>query len=315
MPRAIVARAGLSDGSSHSARRLIKLTPSTAPVWTRALLVQGEEEMRSNPPAARSSWRWPVIGTLVVIAASAVMDAIGVSNFNVLPLIPLFFVFWYLQRFSRAEIGLAWGRRRDYALAILYPVVALTMVGLIAWVGGATNVKAIDWGRILINLATQLVLTIVFAIVTEEGIFRGWLWASLQRAGVTEVGVIVLTSVAFAAWHIPDTILPTDFRPAAAQAPIYIASALVVGFNWALMRRWSGSIVVTSVSHGVWNAFAYVLFGVGPTLGALGIHNTAVFGPEIGLVGLGINLTAAALLGVAYTRGRAVTLTPVQSTR
>lgn len=125
----------------------------------------------------------------------------------------------------------------------------------------------------------------------------------------------MLTSVAFAAWHIPDTILPTDFRPPAAQAPIYIASALVIGFNWALMRRWSGSIVVTSVSHGVWNAFAYVLFGVGPTLGALGVHNTAVFGPEIGLVGLGINLAAAAVLWLAHTRSRAIMLTPVQSTR
>jgi hypothetical protein len=128
--------------------------------------------MNTSTPAPRSSWRWPVIGTLVVIAASAVMDVVGVSNFNALPLIPLFFLFWYLQHFSRADICLAWGRRRDYALAVLYPAVALTLVGLIAWVGGATNVKAIDWGNILINLATQLVFTIVFAIVTEEGIFR-----------------------------------------------------------------------------------------------------------------------------------------------
>lgn len=271
--------------------------------------------MSTSTPVVRSSWRWPLIGTLVVIAASAVMDAVGISNFNALPLIPLFFLFWYLQHFSRADIGLAWGRRRDYALAVLYPLLALTLVGLIAWAGGATNVKTIDWGNVLSGLATQLVLTIVFAIVTEEGIFRGWLWASLQRAGVTEVRVFVLTSVAFAAWHIPDTILPTDFRPAAAQAPIYIANVLVIGFIWALMRGWSGSIVVTSVSHGVWNSFAYVLFGVGPTLGALGIHNTAVFGPEIGLVGLGINLAAAAVLWVVYRRSRAIALTPVQSTR
>src|SRR4029077_16517379 len=108
----------------------------------------------------------------------------------------------------------------------------------------------------------------------------------------------------FAAWHIPDTILPTEFRPAAAQAPIYIASALVIGFNWALIRRWSGSIVVTSVSHGVWNAFAYVLFGVGPTLGALGIQHTAVFGPGVGLVGVGVNLAFAAVLWFGFSRAR-----------
>ena len=30
-------------------------------------------------------------------------------KFNALPLIPLFFLFWYLQHLSRVEIGLTWG--------------------------------------------------------------------------------------------------------------------------------------------------------------------------------------------------------------
>ena len=141
---------------------------------------------------------------------------------------------------------------------------------------------------------------------TEEGFFRGWLWASLQRAGVTPGGVWVWTSVAFAAWHVSTALLPTDFRPALAQVPIYILNAGVIGFVWALMRQRSGSIVVTSLSHGVWNGLAYGLFGSGTALGALGIKNTAVFGPEIGLLGLGLNLAFAAALFVwlGYSRGR-----------
>ena len=103
-----------------------------------------------------------------------------------------------------------------------------------------------------------------------------------------------------------DLLLPTDFRPPLAQAPIYILNVVATGFNWAVMRNWSGSIVVTSVSHGVWNAFAYVLFGVGSTAGVLGLHNTAVFAPEVGLVGLGLNLAVAALLWLAFSRGRAI---------
>jgi hypothetical protein len=47
------------------------------------------------------------------------------------------------------------------------------------------------------------------------------------------------------------------------------------------------------------------LFGVGPTLGALGIQNTGVFGPEVGLVGLALNVAFAAVLWVSATRGRA----------
>lgn len=251
-----------------------------------------------------NTWRWPLFGTLVAIAASAAMDAAGISNFNVLPLIVLFFLYWYLLRFSRQELGLTWGHLRDYAPAVLYPLIVLGLIGVIAWLAGATKVGNIDWGNILGNLALQLGLTIAFAIVTEEGIFRGWLWACLERARVNEVAIFLLTAVAWAAWHIPDTIIPTDFRPPAAQAPIYILNIVAIGFVWAVMRRWSGSIVVTSVSHGVWNAFAYVLFGVGSTLGALGIHNTAVFGPEIGVIGLGLNAMFAVVLWFVYSRGR-----------
>jgi uncharacterized protein len=252
------------------------------------------------------SWRWPVIGTLLAIAGTTVMDAVGLSNFNVFPLIPLFVLFWYLQRLSRAEIGLTWGRRRGYALALFYPALVLGVLGLIAWLSGAVTPTATDWANTLLSLVFSILVTIVLAIVTEEGLFRGWLWASLQRAGVRERGLVVWTSVAFAAWHLSTALLPTAFRPPIAQVPIYILNAAVIGFIWGLMRKRSGSIVVTSVSHGVWNGLVYTLFGVGPTLGVLGIHNTGLFGPEVGLVGLALNLAFAAVLWVGYSRDRAI---------
>jgi membrane protease YdiL (CAAX protease family) len=248
-----------------------------------------------------TSLRWPVIGTLVVIAATAVLDAVGLSGINALPLIPLFFLFWYLQRLSRAEIGLKWGRGRDYALAVFYPVLVLALVGLIAWLSGAVTLASIDWANLIfLTLANG-----VGALVTEEGIFRGWLWVSLRRAGVRQGGVLVWTSLAFAAWHVSTALLPTEYRPPLAQVPIYILNAGVIGFIWALMRQRSGSIVVTSVSHGLWNGLAYALFGIGSTFGALGIHNTGVFGPEVGLVGLALNLAFAGGLWIWFNRGRA----------
>ena len=54
--------------------------------------------------------------------------------------------------------------------------------------------------------------------------------------------------------------------------------------------------VKSILSHGVWNDMAYVLFGFGSRQGSLGIGNTAVFGPENGLLGLGCNLLFAWLL-------------------
>jgi hypothetical protein len=61
--------------------------------------------------------------------------------------------------------------------------------------------------------------------------------------------------------------------------------------------RWiSGSIIVASCSHGLWNGIVYVFFGFGLKTGALGIHNTGIFGPEIGILGLGINALFALFL-------------------
>jgi hypothetical protein len=59
------------------------------------------------------------------------------------------------------------------------------------------------------------------------------------------------------------------------------------------MRWISGSVIVTSVSHGLWNGGAYVLFGFGSRTGALGIKDTAMFGPEVGVLGLVFNLVFA----------------------
>ena len=254
----------------------------------------------SNHPLAMA-----VIGTFLAIASTAILDAIG-FGLNILPLIPLFFLFWYLQHLSRREIGLTWGRRRAYELAVFYPILAVALLGLIASLSGAVTVHSIDWSRTLINLfVAQLIPTIVFALITEEGIFRGWLWASLRRAGVAELWVMALTSAAFAAWHISSALLLPGVRVPLAQVPVYILNAGVIGFAWALMRRRSGSIVVTSVSHGVWNSLAYVMFGEGTAIGVLGIHNTSVFGPEVGVVGLAVNAAFAAVLWAGFSRARA----------
>jgi membrane protease YdiL (CAAX protease family) len=191
-------------------------------------------------------------------------------------------------------------------VAVCYPALVLALAGLVAWLSGAVTLAATDWAKTVPMLVTAILANGLGALVTEEGVFRGWLWASLQRAGVTERGLWVWTSLAFAAWHVSTALLPTQFHPPLAQVPIYLANAAVIGFIWALMRQRSGSIVVPSVSHGVWNGLVYVLFGVGPTLGALGIRNTGVFGPEVGVAGLALNLAFAAVWWRGVNRGRAL---------
>ena len=56
---------------------------------------------------------WPALGGLALaIAVTTAMDASGYSVFSALPLLPLAACFWFLQKLSRAQIGLTLGPSR-----------------------------------------------------------------------------------------------------------------------------------------------------------------------------------------------------------
>jgi len=134
------------------------------------------------------------------------------------------------------------------------------------------------------------------AIVTEEGFFRGWLWASLERAGMKPPAVLIWSSVAFSLWHLSAVSLKTGFDIPGAQIPVFMVNAAVMGAVWGLLRWISGSVIVASLSHGLWNGMDYVFFGFGTKVGALGIKNTALYGPEVGVIGLAFNILFLAAL-------------------
>jgi membrane protease YdiL (CAAX protease family) len=247
-----------------------------------------------------SSWRWPIAGVVVAIAITSTMDATGLTAYSSLPLLPLFLLFWYLERFSAQEVGFSWGRSRiwqSYAVAVGFPLV---VTGAIAVAAYAMHAMHSDAAHHTTNVWVKLLLvagsTIPVALLTEEGFFRGWLWASLKRVGRGIAATLIATSIAFALWHWSSVFLQTGYNPPPAQIPTFMMNAAVLGAIWGMLRLLSGSLVVASVSHGVWNGLAYVLFGFGSHAGALGISNTAVYGPEIGVLGLLLNLAVAAAL-------------------
>ena len=126
-------------------------------------------------------------------------------------------------------------------------------------------------------------------VLTEEGFFRGWLWASLGRTGQDKARVLLWSSLAFSAWHWSWAFFADGLNLAPAHAAIYLANAAVMGAGWGMLRLISGSVAVASVSHSVWNAIAYTLFGAGPMQGVLGIEQTFLFDAETGIVGLVLN--------------------------
>lgn len=243
-----------------------------------------------------TSSNWPVIGVLLAIGITSTMDVTGLAVFSALPLLPLMGLLWYLQRFGRVEMGFVWGRPLHYGLAILYPLIVLGMAVLIATVAGATDVSEIDWQKLGTNLLIMSLTGPLVLILTEEGFFRGWLWASLGRAGRSQIATLVWSSIAFSLWHWSWAVLEDGLGLPAAQIPVYLTNAAMMGVVWGLLRLISGSVVVASVSHAVWNAIAYTLFGAGPIKGALGIEQSFLFDAEVGLIGLVLNVAFAIAL-------------------
>ena len=231
-----------------------------------------------------------VAGVVVAIGVTSAMDATGLSKFSALPLAPLLALFAYFQRLPRRTVGFVWGRRRHYGMAVLYPLVVLGAVTLVARLGNAIDLSHTNWKKAGINLVLVAVMNTLVVIITEEGFFRGWFWASLERAGMKPFAIWIWSSIAFSAWHWSAVSLKTGFDVPARQIPLFMINAAMMGAAWGFLRSISGSVVVSSVSHGVWNSLAYVLFGFGTRVGALGVRNTAVFGPEVGIVGLSLNI-------------------------
>lgn len=239
-------------------------------------------------------------GVALAIAITTIMDATGYSIFSALPLFPLAALFWYLQKFSRAEIGLVLGRSRLYLDALAYPVTVLGATVLIAFLAGAVDTSQADWNKAILNMALMSSTGIVMGLITEEGFFRGWLWASLKRAGASDLQVLIWSTLAFSAWHISAISLDTGFDIPADEVPVFLVNATLLGAVFGLIRLFSGSVLAASLCHAVWNGINYPLFGFGEKVGALGIQETHLFGPEVGLLGIGLNLAFFAWLGRKY---------------
>jgi len=231
----------------------------------------------------------PLLAAALAIAITATMDFTGYLVFSALPLTGLILIFWLLQRQSKAEIGLRLGTWKDYGLALAYPAFVLGGATLVALLSGSIDLSDANWRHAGLNMVMGSSVGVLMLMLTEEGFFRGWLWGAFRRAKLNQRRTLLATGLLFTAWHISSVTSGTDYGLPWSQVPVYLANALMLGLIWGLMRMVSGSVVVASLSHAVWNAFAYTLFGFGTKVGELGITNTALLGPEVGFLGLLLN--------------------------
>lgn len=253
----------------------------------------------------KSSLAFPIAGVLAAIGITTAMDATRLSTFSALPLFPLAALLWYLQRLPRREMGLTLGTPSGYALALLHPIAVLGVLTAAAFATGMVDTTHTQWKDIAVRIAIGSLAGTLMVLLTEEGFFRGWLWASLRCAELTPKATLVASSIAFTLWHLSAVLLDTGFDPPLAQVPVFLVTATLLGVIWGLLRALSGSIVVPSLCHAAWNAAAYSLYGFGTKTGALGIKDTTWFGPEVGVYGLVLNIVFAAALFAIFSRSPA----------
>jgi membrane protease YdiL (CAAX protease family) len=76
----------------------------------------------------------------------------------------------------------------------------------------------------------------------------------VHAARFSPAKTVIWTSVAFGLWHFAVPIMDPDFAQPLIKVPQYVLGATLFGVAMGLLRLRSGSIVVSSVCHALWNA-------------------------------------------------------------
>jgi len=118
---------------------------------------------------------------------------------------------------------------------------------------GVVDVSKANWLTVRNDFLFAVAISIPLGILTEEGFFRGWLFGSLQRAGLSEGKIMIWTGIAFSLWHIPAVTMNTEDAVPLAQIPVLLINAVISGAIWGMLRSLSGSIIVTGVCHAIAN--------------------------------------------------------------
>lgn len=230
-----------------------------------------------------------LLGILVAIAVTTTMDVNGLGALSAFPLILITLIFYFFNKPAKNELGLSWGKASDYLIALSYPALITLMTVLIAIMLFGESIEFSEEKAVYINLIAGIIIGPLMVLITEEGFFRGWLWATLKKAGLTDQNTLWLTTAAFIIWHISAVTTGGSYGLPIQQVPVYLVNVLLMGLVWGHLRSVTDSVIVASVCHAVWNAIIYGFFGFGEKVGALGFEQTAWIGPEVGYLGIVLN--------------------------
>lgn len=230
---------------------------------------------------------------LVLIFSSLAPIILKNGQLQALVIFPILLLLIYLTKMNGKELGLEFGSFKDYIWAVLYPLGICLPIILIAFVTG--SIGEINYSiEMSGKIAYLFLLTFILAFTTEEGFFRGWLFGIMERDHINPKLILILTAIAFSLWHFPLFIIDPSF--VWSMLPVYLTGGIIGGIIFGLLRYISGSIIVSSFSHALWNTVVYILFGFGSSIGILNIKMTGIYNPESGLLGLAFGIIFMAIL-------------------
>src|SRR5207244_7412343 len=95
-----------------------------------------------------SSLALPILGVAIAIAGTTTtMDATGLSDFSAFALLLLIFLFWYIDRLSRLEMGFRWGKPTHFALALLHPLLVIGLIAIVAAFAGVVDLSKTNFQK------------------------------------------------------------------------------------------------------------------------------------------------------------------------
>jgi membrane protease YdiL (CAAX protease family) len=220
--------------------------------------VSVERDRERRPEEAQKPWRsrisprgWAAIGTGAVLAASPALELLtGDATLYSLPPLVLLAVFWNRTGLGRREVGFVSGRG-SYQTAILHPLLVVGGIVFLATAVGVTRVDDTPVRTVALQVSMMTAVTALGALITEDGFFRGWLWATLERSRLAPEAILMWTAFAFAAWHLPVALIEPSFRLPVQQLPVHMLNVWLLGMSWGVLRLVSGSVLVAAISHGL----------------------------------------------------------------
>jgi membrane protease YdiL (CAAX protease family) len=200
---------------------------------------------------------------LIFRAAAPKAEIVVLTHMSTPLLITILMLFVFTRdgvgQHGRFGLGLRRSGWHTWGLALLLPLLALSVVYGLGWLSGAAAL-VVPTGNgglpnLLINLIPNLLITTFFALWEEIG-FRGYLLPKLLDLGRKRA--LILSGFLHGVWHLPLILLTpfyVDLGNPFLTIPIFLLLLTAAGVVYGVPRLETDSIWPSTILHGSFNAF------------------------------------------------------------